>query len=118
MVSGGYVLVVDDDWEIRESLALLLNSEGHDVKVAGNGQEALAVLRASPPPCLILLDLMMPVMDGQQFLQAKDGDPTLRPIPVCVVTAGKPMAATPNVVSSVKKPIDIPRLLGILERHC
>jgi len=118
MAAGGYVLVVEDDRDIRESLVLLLTAEGRAVKVAGNGREALDVLRASPPPCLILLDLMMPVMDGRQFLQEKDGDAALSGIPVCVLTAGAPVAPAPSIVSTVRKPINIPHLLGIVDRHC
>jgi CheY-like chemotaxis protein len=113
-----YVLVVDDDQDIRDSLADLLADEGHQVRVASNGREALDVLRASPRPCLILLDLMMPVMDGQEFLQEKDGDSLLCEIPVCVVTAGPPLTANASIVSCVRKPINVPKLLGIIGRHC
>jgi CheY-like chemotaxis protein len=118
MSTGGYVLIVDDDKDIREALADLIADDGHQVKVACNGQEALDLLRATAPPCLILLDLMMPVMNGRQFLAEKDRDAALAEIPVCVVTAGAPLAPQASVVSSVRKPIDFRKLLGIVGRHC
>ena len=68
-----FILVVDDDAEIRESLSDLLSDEGHRVRAAANGKEALELLRQTPAPCMILLDLMMPVMNGWQFVTRGSG---------------------------------------------
>jgi CheY-like chemotaxis protein len=81
------ILVVDDDHAIRESLSELLEDEGYHVAKATNGQEALEVLARVGPPCVILLDLMMPVMDGYEFMGRKTADPALASIPVVVITA-------------------------------
>ena len=118
MTPAHYVLVVDDDRDIRESLAELLVEDGHQVRVAANGQEALDLLRASERPCLILLDVMMPVMDGRRFLEEKGRDTALVEIPVCLVTAGASIPSGPGVVSVVKKPIDFAKLRGLVERYC
>src|SRR2546421_11383676 len=84
------ILVVDDDTGIRTMLVLFLTHAGYTVSSAINGMEALTVLRRSPPPpCLILLDLMMPVMNGAQFRQAQQDDPLLAPIPVAVLSAAE-----------------------------
>src|SRR5690349_1848715 len=87
MAEGHYVLVVEDSTDARQMLASLLEVEGFAVRTAANGREALDQLRAGPPPCLILLDLMMPVMDGYQFRAEQRQDPGLSPIPVVVVSA-------------------------------
>src|SRR5215213_7431302 len=81
------ILVVDDDHAIRDSLTELLEDEGYVVARAENGQEALEFLRSNGAPCLILLDLMMPVMDGYEFMDRTQGDPQLADIPVVVITA-------------------------------
>src|SRR5262245_34540626 len=81
------VLVVDDDEMIQESIREVLHDEGYDVALAQNGVEALAKLRAGPRPSVILLDLMMPVMDGWQFRSEQKKDGTLAAIPVIVITA-------------------------------
>jgi CheY-like chemotaxis protein len=83
----GRILIADDDPDLRESLKVLLELHGHAVDEARNGQEALRQLRASRPPCVILLDLMMPVMDGWQFRQEQLRNPKLARIPVLVISA-------------------------------
>src|SRR5262245_23155992 len=81
------VLVVDDDEEIRNALTEFLSDEGYGVVSASNGREALASLREGVHPSVILLDLMMPVMDGWDFRAEQLRDPGLRDIPVVVITA-------------------------------
>jgi CheY-like chemotaxis protein len=80
------ILIVEDNADLRDSLAELLQYEGYEVARAANGQEALRYLRECPPPCLILLDLMMPVMNGWEFRKQQLLDPTLSSIPVAIVT--------------------------------
>jgi len=81
------VLLVDDDAATREHVAKMLEDNGWQVLEAGNGQEALQALESGPRPSAILLDLLMPKMDGFEFIQALDGDPRFRAIPVVVITA-------------------------------
>jgi CheY-like chemotaxis protein len=80
------VMVVDDMPVVRETVAKLLKHEGFDTVCAANGQEALDAVRQAPPD-LVLLDVMMPVMDGMQFLEQLRADPKIRDIPVIVMTA-------------------------------
>jgi CheY-like chemotaxis protein len=85
------VLVVDDDRTVRESLSGLLDMEGYSVLAAENGQTALDILKKGVySPCLILLDLAMPIMDGPGFLKLRAKDPMLRQIPVVVVSGEPP----------------------------
>jgi CheY-like chemotaxis protein len=112
------ILIVDDDADIRDSLGSLLEGEGYAVACAANGREALDRLRAGLLPCLILLDLMMPVMDGLAFIAQQTADPTLAGIPVVVITAAgqTKTASLPRPVLS--KPIQIETLLNTVARHC
>ena len=81
------VLLVDDDEAIREALTELLVCEGFAVHPAQNGKEALDWLHRNGGPCVVVLDLMMPVMDGRTFLGIRRADPSLSKIPVLVATA-------------------------------
>ena len=113
------VLIVDDDRSIRRSLHAALDDEGYQVDEADNGLEAMRHLRRGPRPNVILLDLMMPVMDGYQFSTALGGEPELADIPVIVVTAGGNCAEVRRrlaVVACLHKPLDLDRLLDIIER--
>jgi CheY-like chemotaxis protein len=87
LAGGGPVLLVEDDKSARDATRRMLDKLGFKSAEATNGREALNWLEANPPPILILLDLMMPEMDGFAFLEAIGGKPDLRHIPVVVVTA-------------------------------
>src|SRR5258708_7919266 len=80
------VLVVDDDSDLRDALAVLLDTEGVDVIDASNGQDALAHLRSGRSVAAIVLDLATPVMNGWEFLAERQNDPVLARIPTIVVT--------------------------------
>jgi CheY-like chemotaxis protein len=111
------VLIVDDDLDIREVLAETLEVRGFDVATAANGLDALRVLRSkSAQPSVILLDLMMPIMDGYGFLEERRLDPAIASIPLAIVTAGYGVDRDRlgNGVDIVPKPFDVPRLVGIL----
>ena len=112
------VLVVDDDPDIRETLRFVLEDAGYPVYSAENGQEALAILaKAERLPGLILLDLMMPVMSGDELLKALKTVKALAQIPVTIVTAsGAPMP--PLASGLIKKPVDLDVLLRIVARSC
>jgi CheY-like chemotaxis protein len=83
----GRILIADDDPDLRESLRLLLELHGHSVDEASNGADALRHLDPAQPPCVILLDLMMPVMDGWQFRREQLQNPALADIPVLIISA-------------------------------
>ena len=115
------VLVVDDNGNTRDSLCLLLQSEDYDVEGVENGREALRVLRDGDEVCLILLDLMMPVMDGWAFRVEQRKDPSLRDIPVVVLSAAlnpAQEAARLGVIAGLGKPLDIARLLNLVAQYC
>ena len=115
------VLVVDDDPGIRESLKELLELEGYDVQTAEHGRAGLEVLRHERP-CMIVLDLMMPVMDGRQFLQAlqQAGDPAAAAIPVTVVSALDQARELKQRYRCevLGKPINVDQLLATVRRYC
>jgi CheY-like chemotaxis protein len=116
------VLVVDDDVHIRYALVDALEDEGYRTLSASNGAEALQVLREMPkPPSVILLDLMMPVMDGWQFRAQQQRDPQLSKIPVVVVSAiGNGMGEAFQVSASayLKKPFLIQDLVATVDSLC
>ncbi len=98
-------------------MAELLEHEGFDVFVASNGQEGLEVLGQMGPPCLVLLDLMMPVMSGEDFLRHVRDNPALSPVPVIIVTAsGRP--PLPGTQGILKKPFEICDLFATVSAHC
>jgi CheY-like chemotaxis protein len=99
------VLVVDDDDDCRDVVSLLLRSHGFQVWTAGNGREALELLRQVPTPLVIVLDLMMPVMDGFEMLAIMRHDPSLATIPVVVVSASHdPRARDIGATRVLQKP--------------
>ncbi len=115
--SGRTLLVVEDDVDIREALDGLLSLEGFRVAGCCNGREALDWLRASPKPDLILLDLMMPLMDGWQFRVAQKNDPTLSSIPVLALSAdATAKAAAIDADAYLKKPVDYETLIDTIDR--
>jgi len=119
-MTGSEILVVDDDADIRSALTQALEFEGYRVASAANGREAWDSLRSAPAPALILLDLMMPVMNGAEFLDLLRRDEQLRAVPVVVVTAFgsavAPIAAEAQGVLS--KPLDLEQLIGVASRFC
>jgi CheY-like chemotaxis protein len=110
------VLVVDDDPDIRESLAALLEDEGYFVRTAADGAEAVSMMRAERP-CFVILDLMMPIMDGWEVAGRMHDDPRLEAIPVCVVTA-TPEWAPIDSMSVLQKPVDVQTLLELVHTSC
>lgn len=113
------ILVVEDDFDVRESLKDTLEDEGYRVASVADGLEALAYLGTHPAPSLILLDWMMPRCNGAQFLERKQADPVIAPIPVVLLTAdirrgGKDRA--PQGGAFLTKPVMLPELLATVER--
>jgi CheY-like chemotaxis protein len=111
------VLVVEDDPDIRDTLAELLAAEGYAVTSASNGREALDRLAVIERPCMILLDLMMPVMNGWDFLDVLGHADGLSTIPVTVVSAAGHNIPT-GVARYLRKPIDLDRLIATVRSTC
>jgi DNA-binding response OmpR family regulator len=119
MPPAARILVVEDDPDLRDALALLFRQEGYEVTVAGEGQEALDVLRGAMPPHLIVLDLMMPGMDGFEFRVQQMQDPRVAAIPVIVLSGGGDVerkAAPLDAAACFHKTIDMPTLLAAVTR--
>lgn len=119
MSSIANVLVVEDHADLREMLVVLLQSEGFGVRTAVNGAEALARLDEERPS-VILLDLMMPVMTGDEFRERQLADPRYRDVPVICMTAahdGRERAKRMRADAYFQKPVDFEGLLGAVRRH-
>ena len=113
------ILVVEDNDDVREMMAVSLELEGHRVATAVNGRDALDKLNRGERPCLILLDLMMPVMNGSEFARELQRDPQLSQVPVVVISAatGELVRQTP-ADAFVAKPIDMDELLSVVGELC
>ena len=119
--AGAGILIVEDDFDVRDMLSLVLQNEGYSVATAANGREAIEYLRGGAAPCLILLDLMMPVMNGWEFRTVQQQDPSLSPIPVVVLSADgriQEKAASIDAASYLKKPIEFDLLLDTIKHYC
>jgi CheY-like chemotaxis protein len=114
------VLVVEDDREQRESLCAMLDFEGFDYAEAANGREALDYLDRSKAPCVVLLDLDMPVMNGWVFRAQQLADERLSRIPVVVVTANNEGLRDrfPGVAGFLYKPLKFEKLAALLDLVC
>jgi CheY-like chemotaxis protein len=113
------VMVVEDEQESRAYLVELLELEGFQVVEAANGAEALRYLEQASSPCLVIMDMRMPVMDGRQLRMAMLRDQRLAKIPVIVVTAFDPAAAANlSALRVLRKPVDIPALLATVREIC
>jgi len=117
--SGGPVLLVDDDLDIREILPETLADMGFDVVTAANGLEALTLVGQMPVrPSVILLDLMMPVMDGYGFLEERRKKPEIASIPVAIITAGHGIdkVRIGDHAPIIWKPFNVPHLVSVLHQ--
>jgi len=113
------VLIVEDDEDLRDMMAQMLTIEGFETATVANGREALDYLHATGKPHVILLDLMMPVMDGWEFRRQQKADPELAPVPVIVLSAlDQGRAAPVDAEAFLKKPLDFDRLLELVRDHC
>jgi len=111
------VLVVDDDFDIREALSDVLASEGYNVLTAADGSEALETLRGGIRPAVMLLDLMMPRVSGVEVIDALRKDEALREIPVVVCSANRGYGADDlGVLDVLRKPVSVDELLKAVAR--
>jgi CheY-like chemotaxis protein len=116
-----HVLIVEDDDDLRDDLAFLLTRKGYQVETAENGKHALEKINEAGPPCLIILDLMMPIMNGWQLRAELLKDPALALVPVVLLSgmadvdeAARSLAA----VDHLSKPIDLDKLYDVVNTHC
>ena len=116
------VMIVEDDADVRETLVEVLEDHDYVPLAVANGQEAVDRLRSDrDKPCLILLDVMMPVMDGMQFRAIQRKDPELGSIPVVVLTAHAnvtDVAEQMEASACLRKPVALDALLAIVRRFC
>jgi CheY-like chemotaxis protein len=113
------ILVVEDDGDVREALADVLRQHGYDVAWAADGAEAIRALRSGLRPSAIVLDVMMPVMDGLEFRAEQRSDPALACIPVIVITADRAIgrnAAALDAAATLAKPAAVSDLLAAVAR--
>jgi CheY-like chemotaxis protein len=115
------VLLVDDHEEARDALAMLLRNEGFAVREASDGQEALDALYDGPRPCLVVLDLMMPGMDGWEFRRRQLRSPLFARIPTVVLSGHANLSAAASGLSAhevMTKPVVLGRLLELVRDYC
>jgi CheY-like chemotaxis protein len=116
------ILIIEDDDSIREMIQFALESEGYTVQGAADGQAGLKLLHEIESPCLILLDLMLPIMNGWEFLEKlrKQPENMLATIPVVITSAAGDRAATAaqKVQGYIKKPINLELLLKAVTKYC
>lgn len=111
------IMIVEDNDDLRMLYRMAMEQEGYEVLTAPHGKDALDQLRqTSEKPRLILLDLMMPIMDGHEFLRVRAQDPGLSAIPVVVCSASR--EEIPGQVQFLKKPVDLEALLRLVGSHC
>lgn len=116
------ILIVDDDPGILDFITQSLEGEGYQVSGAANGEDGLAIMRdKATRPCLVLLDMAMPIMNGWEFRKSQLNDDALRTIPVIVLTADRQAAekaADLQADGFLEKPLGLTTLLDIVKRYC
>ncbi len=116
--SGHTILVVEDDKGIQDAMKIALEYEGYKVLTADNGKQGIEILNKVSKPCLILLDLLMPVMNGVEFIEEMGKQLILATIPVVIVTAYGDQAKTIVSKGVVEKPIQLNVLLEKVREWC
>lgn len=124
--STGNVLIVEDDPDTREMVRQILATHGYYALAAGDGLEALHLLRAvrhraPAAPCLVLLDLSMPRLGGREFRRSQLGDPTVANVPVAVMSGAADLlqrAESMGAVATLAKPLDVDVLIEVVKRYC
>ena len=111
------ILIVDDERDIRDSLKQLLEFEGYEVTTAANGQEAYQYLLGNLRPSLIVLDLMMPIMNGWEFSDTISRNSVLSDIPVILLTAFSDQTFDIQANDVLRKPVDLERLIPAIKRN-
>jgi two-component system response regulator MprA len=120
--ADGTLLFVEDNDVVRQGVTVVLRRAGYAVALAANGQEALSALRGGVRPDLILLDMLVPVVDGWRFLEQRRREPALAAIPVVILTglgvASSEWAAALGAIGFLHKPVEPEKLLREVRRCC
>ncbi len=117
----GSIMLVDDDADLSESLHIVLELSGYSVSSARDGADALDRLARDPLPAVILLDLMMPGMNGVEFRERQLRDPRIRDIPVVLLTGAGAQTVEPHIATGarlLRKPFDIDELFAVIDTLC
>ncbi len=112
------VLLVDDDADLRDSISDLLRARGYSVVTAADGRAALDAIAHQPRPCVVLLDLVMPGMDGWRFFTVVKADPQLATIPIVIASAHAATHAPSGSDGVLHKPFELSELFAVVARHC
>lgn len=112
------VLIIEDDEDIRDTLAEMIRLERFEVRTAANGKEGLEILGAIERPCLILLDLMMPILNGWEFRELQIENAVLASIPVVVVSAATEGMENLKAEGYIKKPVEMEALMRTIRKYC
>ena len=115
---GHDILIVEDEPALRSLLAELLSSRGYRVAMSENGEAAVTYLNSNRAPRLILLDLMMPVMNGWELRDSMLANPKWREIPVAILSALDDVPRALKFVAYIGKPVDIGRLFAVVTEYC
>lgn len=110
------ILIVDDETDIRETLEDFLTDAGFEVRTAADGAAALRVLHEPELPCVVILDLIMPVVDGNEVIAAMQQDQRLCKVPVIITTSDP--ARAPQGIAMMRKPVSLQSLLVAVQRMC
>jgi CheY-like chemotaxis protein len=111
------ILVVEDDQDLREMMRDALQLNGYAVVTADDGRDALEKIGAIESPCLVLLDLLMPVMNGWQFIEAMRKRSELAAVPI-IIHSSAPGPTPPGVARALQKPLLFDRLLAVVREYC
>lgn len=117
LMDNKYVLIVDDDKDIQMAIRMILELHGYTVNTVSNGKEALESLKSVNLPSVILLDLMMPVMDGFEFIKKIEASQMATQIPVIVMTAARNKVAEVKKYKTLLKPFDVSLLLNLVGEY-
>jgi CheY-like chemotaxis protein len=110
-----HIFIAEDDPDVRISIAEILREEGYEVREFTNGQETLFALRTGQRPCVVLMDLLMPEMSGEEFLAALKSDAALSAIPVVMITGARTDVEGAEIL---RKPFELSELIATVARHC
>lgn len=115
------ILLIEDNKGIQECLSFVMEEAGYSLTIAWNGQEALNLLRKAPLPSLIILDVMLPILNGLELREIMKEDVYLKNIPIIILTAKIGIEKTLQLYSNecfIAKPFDLPKLLYAVEQFC
>jgi CheY-like chemotaxis protein len=119
MSAASQVLVVEDNKVISDLIKSILEAGGYEVVSARNGLEAMTLLRSESLPCLILMDIEMPVMNGWELKAKLSADSRLKEVPIAVMSASRAnLDSFHGSLLKLEKPFTIKDLMGVIERHC